>query len=94
MNMIRVTIKEDNIKKIVSIPYDERCFDQSRANSYSWITSGTVHGVDYVADHYADDCLEILFKTESITTALLKTLDVHNAIMNVNENDNHSIINL
>lgn len=94
MKMIRVSIKEDNIEEIVSIPYDERYFDQSRVNSYPWITSGTVHGVEYVADHYADNILDIIFKTESITTALLKTMDVHNAIMNVNENDNHSIINL
>jgi hypothetical protein len=83
MNMISITVYREEITEIKSIPYDDRLFDEHRVKSYKWLSSGlTRQNVKYVADHYTDDTVDILFDTQNIVTALLGAMDVYDMVMN------------
>lgn len=97
MKMIRITVQDDKITELVVVPYDELYFDESRVSSYSWITAGKTRGnIEYVCDHYAENIVDILFKTEQVTMALLGAMDVYWKVMNADLDDEefHSIKNI
>lgn len=94
MKMISITIYKDEITEVKSIPFDDLLFDEKRVKSYEWLSAGyTNQKIEFVADHYTYDTVDILFKTENIVPALLGAIDVYDAVMNDGTSE-HRIKNL
>lgn len=95
MKMISITIYKAEIIEVKSIPFDNRLFDEHRVKSYPWLSAGfTNQKIAYVADHYTDNTVDILFKTENIVPALLGAIDVYEAVMKDSTSQLSTIKNL
>lgn len=97
MKMIRITVENDNITEIKVVPYDDVYFSEYRVKRYSWITVGKTKGnLEYVADHYSESIVDMIFKTEQVTMALLGAIEVYWKVMNADfdSDEFHSIKNL
>jgi hypothetical protein len=93
--MIKINIYKDQINQVKSNPNDNRLLDVAKKSPYPWVITGLTksNSIEFVADHYSYDTVDIILKTESVSQALLGTLEIYDKIMSDGET-HHSIKNL